>query len=152
MQKSLRRLLLAAALLIVGAGTASAQPLQAQTTGGVTYVAGGIGEDDVKAMREQAAGYSALIEFVEVEPGSQRGNWTADIAVDVKSSKQLLASINVPGPMLLLRLAPGRYTLEATHGDVRLSKTLDIKPRGALLRERFIWRAAAGSLGNELRK
>lgn len=150
MQQSMRSLLVAAALLFAGA--AIAQALPAQTTGGVTYVAGGIGEDDVKAMRAQASGYSALIEFVEVEPGSQRGNWTADIAVDVKSGKQLLASINVPGPMLLLRLAPGRYTLEATHGDVRLSKTLEVKPRGALLRERFIWRAAAGALGNDLRK
>jgi len=130
---------------------ARAQAPEPRTVGAVTYVGGGIGDGEVAALREQAASYSAMIEFVEIEPGSQHGAWTADVVVDVKSGTQVLASIIVPGPLLLLRLAPGRYNIDATHGDVRLSKVLDIKPRGALLRERFIWRAAAGSLGGDLR-
>lgn len=145
----------AAALFLVLAGLAPAAPAQMpepRTAGGVTYVAGGIGEGEVAAMREQASGYSALIEFVEVEAGSLHGNWTADVAVDVKSAGRILASINVPGPMLLLRLAPGRYTLEATRADVKLTRTIEVKARARPLRERFIWRAAAGTLGNDLRK
>jgi len=154
MQKSTRGL--AAAILALALGGAMpllshAQLPAPQTVGGVTYLAGGIGEGEVAALREQAAGYSAMFEFVEVEPGSTHGNWTADIALDVKSGGKTLASINVPGPVLLLKLAPGRYLLEATHADVKLSKTIDIKARGPLLRDRFIWRAAAGTLGNDLR-
>jgi hypothetical protein len=154
MQKFLVRF--GAAVLFLAFGGALSPPGQAQalevhTAGGVTYLTGGIGTDEVAALRKQAPAYSAMIEFVEVEAGSQRGDWTADVAVDVKSGKQTVASINVSGPMLLLRLAPGRYTLEATHGTVKLVKSLDIKAGGPPLRERFIWRAAAGSLGSGLR-
>ena len=136
------------ASLPAGAQVSAPEP---RTVGGVTYIAGGIGDGEVAAMREQSANYSVMYEFVEVEPGSQRGNWTADVVVDVKSGTQSLASIIVPGPLLLLRLAPGRYTIDAVHGDVRITKTLEIKPRGALVRDRFIWKAAAGSLGSDLK-
>jgi len=158
-------LLLGAALLLPASAWAQAaaspprqapapmtQPPQPRSINGITYLAGGIGEAEVAALRAQSAQYSAFIEFAEVEPGSQRGNWTADVAVDVKSGTQLLASIPVPGPLLLLRLAPGRYVLEATHADVKLTKTIEIKAKAPPLRERFVWRAAAGTLGNDLRK
>jgi len=131
--------------------SAWAQAPEPHSVGTVTYVAGGVGTDEVAAMKAQASAYSALIEFAEVEPGVPHGNWTADIAVDVKAGSQLLASINVPGPILLLRLAPGRYTLEATHADVKLTKSIEVKAKGPVLRERFVWRAAAGTLGNDLR-
>jgi hypothetical protein len=131
---------------------AHAQMPAAQTVGGVTYVSGGIGSDEVAAMREQAPSYSAMFEFVEVEAGSQHGNWTADVSLDVISGKQTLATVALDGPILLLRLQPGRYTLQATHGDVKLTKVIEIKARGPLLRDRFIWRAAAGALGNDLRQ
>jgi len=132
-------------------GSALAQAPAPQTTGAVTYVVGGVGTDEVAAMQAQATAYSALIEFAEVEPGNPHGNWTADIAVDVKSGTQILASINVSGPILLLRLAPGRYTLEATHADVKLTKAIEVRAKGPVVRERFVWRAAAGTLGNDLR-
>ena len=140
------------ALIIVCVTTAAlAQTPGPQTIGPVTYVAGGVGTDEVAALKAQATAYSALIEFAEVEPGNPHGNWTADIAVDVKSGPQVLASINVLGPILLLRLAPGRYTLEATHADVKLTKAIEVKAKGPVVRERFVWRAAAGTLGNDLR-
>jgi|GEM_PF-1118001 len=147
---------LAAVLLILSLGAglsaAQAQMPEPRTAGGVAYVAGGIGDGEVAAMRAQASAYSALIEFVEVETGSMHGNWTADIAVDVKSGKQILTSINVPGPMLLLRLPPGRYTIDATRADIKLSKVLEVRAGAKPLRERFIWRAAPGTLGNDLKK
>ena len=127
-------LALALALTAGLSQTARAQMPEEKTVAGISYVAGGIGDSEVAAMQAQASSYSAMIEFVEVEAGSQHGNWTADIAVDIKSGTQLLASINVPGPLLLLRLAPGRYTLEATHGDVKLTKVLEVKTRAAVSR------------------
>jgi len=102
-------------------------------------------------MQQAAAGYSVMIEFVEVEPGKPHGSWTADVAVSVKAGKQEVANIAVPGPLLLLRLPPGRYAVDAIHADVKLSKVLEIKPGAKVLRERFIWRAAPGALGSDLK-
>jgi hypothetical protein len=130
---------------------AHAQMPPAQTAGGVTYVTGGIGSDEVASMQAEAKNYSVMIEFVELEAGSQHGNWTADVSVDVKYGNQTLTSIAVTGPLLLLRLAPGRYSLDATHGDVKLNKVIEIKPNAKPSRERFVWMAAAGSLGSNLR-
>jgi hypothetical protein len=143
-------LLVAAASMLAGV-SAIAQVPEIRTSGSVAYIAGGIGEGEVKAIRDQAASFSALVEFVEVEQGQMHGDWTADIAVNVLSGGQLIATLQAPGPLLLLRLAPGRYTLEAIHGDVKLSKVIEIKPRGALVRERFIWRVPQGSLGADLK-
>jgi len=149
--RSIRTPALIAALLFFGAvQTASAQVPAPVTAGKVTYVTGGIGESEVTAMRAQAREYSALIEFVEIEPGNPRGVWTADVAVTVKSGKESLATFDATGPLLLLRLPAGRYTLEATHGGVVMSKPLAVAAGAKPVQERFIWRAQ-GSLGGEAR-
>ena len=148
--RSTRHIILSAALLFGAAQTATAQAPAPVTAGKVTYVTGGIGESEVTAMRAQAREYSAMIEFVEIEPGNPRGVWTADVAVTVKSGKEALASFDATGPLLLLRLPAGRYTVEATHGGVAMSKPLAVAASAKPLQERFIWRAQ-GSLGGEAR-
>lgn len=149
--QSIRYLVCIAALLAFAmAPAAFAQAPAPVTDGKVTYVTGGIGESEVSAMQAQARDYSALLEFVEVEPGNPRGVWTADVGITVKAGKETLASFNATGPLLLLRLPAGRYTIEATHGGVAMSKALDIKAGAKPLKERFIWRAQ-GSLGGEAR-
>jgi hypothetical protein len=145
----MRAALVAAGVLLCTPG--HAQTPAPQTAGNVTYLMGGIGESEVTALRAEAGSYSLMFEFVEIEPGSQHGSWTADVAVQVRSGNDVLANIAVTGPLLLLRLAPGRYVIDATHNDVKLTKTIEIKAKAALLRDRFIWRAAAGSLGSDLK-
>jgi len=145
----LRAALLAAGLLFCAAG--QAQTPAPQAAGNITYLTGGIGENEVAAMRAEAPGYSLMFEFVEIEPGSQHGSWTADVAVQVRSGSEIIANIAANGPLLLLRLAPGRYVVEATHNDIKLAKTFEIKAKAPVLRDRFIWRAAAGSLGSDLK-
>ena len=76
---------IAALLFLASTQVASAQVPAPVRAGKLTYVTGGIGESEVTAMRTQARAYSALIEFVEIEPGNPRGVWTADLAVTVKS-------------------------------------------------------------------
>ena len=141
---------IAALFALATVPAAFAQAPAPVTDGKVTYVTGGIGESEVSAMQAQAREYSALLEFVEVEPGNPRGVWTADVGVTIKAGKEPLASFNATGPLLLLRLPAGRYTIEATHGGVAISKALDIRAGARSVKERFIWRAQ-GSLGGEAR-
>jgi hypothetical protein len=148
--RSTRYTILIAVLLLGAAQTAVAQVPASVNAGKVTYVTGGIGESEVTAMRAQAREYSALIEFVEIEPGNPRGVWTADVAVSIKSGKEVLATFDATGPLLLLRLPAGRYTVEATHGGVAMSKPLAVAAGANPAQERFIWRAQ-GSLGGEAR-
>ncbi len=153
LKRTPRRLRRGAGVLLVAAGMAVSVHTLAQapmpapiTSGGITYLSGGVGEGEQTALRAQAKDYSMLIEFAEVEAGNPRGVWTADVSLAVKSGQTLVATLSTNGPLLLLRLAPGTYTLDATHGGVLRSKTVQIKAGAAPLQERFVW-PATGSLG-----
>lgn len=141
---------IAGALLLLNA-VACGQSLMPPTGEEIVYLAGGIGSDELAAMHAQAAGFNVRLEFVELEQGSQHGNWTADAAVDVWSHGQMKAHIEVPGPLLLLRMPAGSYTIEASRNGQRVAIDVTVPRTGRQVLKRFVWRVPAGTLGSRLR-
>jgi len=109
-----------------------------KSAGEVRYLSGGIGDDEELEIRRAAADFGMLLEFTEVERGNNHGKWSADIDVTVRSGNQAVLSTRTDGPLLLLRLAPGAYTVEAARKGVRQTKRIEVKP-GKLARERYFW-------------
>lgn len=136
--------------LLLLSGVSWSQPLPAKA-GEIVYLAGGIGGDEVAAMRVQAKDFNVRIEFVELEEGSQHGNWTADASVDVLARGQEKVHIDVPGPLLMMRLPAGAYSIEATRNGERLRMELTVADARSPVSRRFVWRVPKGSLGNGLR-
>ena len=110
----------------------------AKTGGAVTYLSGGIGDDEEIEIRHAAKDYGVLLEFAEVERGTSHGRWTADVSVTVKSGANAVLSTTTDGPLMLIRLKLGSYTVEAERGGVKQTKRIEVKAH-VLVRERIFW-------------
>ena len=129
-----------AALIGLGAlcPNAFGQLPSVKTQGAVTYLSGGIGDDEEAQIRSVARDFGVLLEFSEVERGSSHGRWTSDVKVSIKAGQSVMLSTATDGPLMLLRLKPGSYMVEAERSGATQAKRIEVKA-GALVRERFFW-------------
>ena len=129
-----------AALICLGSlcTNAFSQLPAAKMQGAVSYVSGGIGDDEETQIRGAAKEYGVLLEFAEVERGTSHGRWTSDVSVTVKSGANAVLSTTTDGPLMLIRLKPGSYTVEAERGGVKQTKRIEVKAH-VLVRERIFW-------------
>lgn len=109
-----------------------------KTQNGVSYLSGGIGDDEEIQIRRAAKEFGLLLEFTEVERGQSHGHWSSDVNVRVRSGSKLLLSDTADGPLMLIKLEPGSYVAEAERQGVKQTKRIEVKA-GAVVRERFFW-------------
>ena len=102
---------LALATGLVSTG-AIAQTPTTQTAGAVQYRCGGIGVDESNAMRAAMKDYPLALLFA-----ASGGDYLADIQVQISGAND--ASFTAGGPVCLLKLPEGRYTVKATTKDGR---------------------------------
>lgn len=98
----------------------------------IRFLSGGVGADEQALIKAAEADYPVKITFA-----SDGGAYFSDVQVDVKDSKGTdVLSLITDGPILLLDLKPGTYTLTASNG--REVKELTLKPQNkAALAVRF---------------
>lgn len=109
----------ALALLAFVAMAALAQPAidRGQTRRGEPWLMGGVGEDEVAALRLARSGYS-----LSVQTAARRtGAFLADVHLRIEDAQgQAVFDQDLSGPWLLVKLQPGPYTLQASrHGQVQ---------------------------------
>ena len=101
----------AAVLALASFGSAFAQGLPAaQTAGAVKYRCGGIGVDESTAMRAATKDYPLALLFAA--PG---GDYQADVKITISGAND--ASFTADGPVCLLTLPAGNYTVKAVAKD-----------------------------------
>ena len=136
----------ATGLLLVGlltalpvyAATAGALP-PAQTQGAVTYVSGGIGQQEAQAFEAAAAQYPLALEFALKH--APRAEFTASVHVIVTDVKgQHVLDTRSDGPFLLAKLPTGHYTVTAEHKGQTLTKTVRVVPPKSA-HALFVWAA-----------
>ena len=100
-----------------------------QQAGPVAYISGGIGESEVAAMKAAEGRYPLSLLFVQNEAG--RGAYLADVGVEIRDSRgnKVLATTS-QGPFLLARLPAGRYTVVASHDQVRRTQQVTVADPG----------------------
>ena len=89
------------------------QPMQQN---GITYLSGGIGEDEARAI-EQAQGYNLHMTFA-IGPENK---YVPDVDVTVqKVSGEIVLTLSDAGPLVYVQLPPGKYNVVATrNGEAR---------------------------------
>jgi hypothetical protein len=94
--------------------------VQQQQQNGITYLSGGIGEDESKAI-QQSKGYNLHMTF---SVGSQ-SEYIPDVDVKIqKAQGETVLTLNQAGPLVYVQLPAGRYTVVATrNGEVRRDVT-----------------------------
>ena len=95
-----------------------------QTQNGITYVTGGIGDSEAAAMKAAAKNYDLMLTFAE-----RRGDYLADVKVNIKDLKGGTVLDIVSAPILLVNLPSGRYTIRAEEYGKPVVKTIDVTSR-----------------------
>lgn len=96
--------------------------VQRQEQNGITYLSGGIGEDESKAI-QQTTGYNLHMSFsVGVE-----NKYIPDVDVVIqKSPGPTVLTLSQAGPLVYVQLPPGKYVVVATRNGEERRDTTDV--------------------------
>jgi hypothetical protein len=132
---------IAAALVL--AAMSSAPALAGSGAGGVRggevdHLNGGIGSEQADLMRTMAADNAVQMTFAERNQGNDE--FVADVHVRVADAHgRTLVDLPAQGPIFLLQVPPGAYTVEAEHQGVVKTQRFDVAA-GRHDRLGFEWR------------
>lgn len=115
------------------AASGAAPPSALQRAGEVEYLSGGAGEEERAAMTAQQAAFALRIVFSE--PG---GAYAVADRIELARGGAKLATIANAGPWLMLKVAPGDYSIEATFAGRTERRQVKVAAGGT----RLDWRVA----------
>jgi hypothetical protein len=120
MQRTLAAVVLAACLSPAAVLAATLTP---QQQNGITYINGGVGEEEQGAMKAQRADYNLLLTFATQQSGAYRSDVQLDI-MDAKGTN--LLSVANTGPMFFAKLPPGTYRISAAAEGKTFKRTVKV--------------------------
>ena len=114
--------------------------LQPERQGQVSFVSGGVGDDEAQAIKSMAANYPVEMLFVAKGNPNQ---YLANVKVLVTDkSGNVVLDTTTRGPFLFAKLPPGRYSVSAeAEGGV---KKQNIQVTGARQRVMLLWDRGGG--------
>ncbi|MNP47451.1 hypothetical protein D3C76_1415050 [compost metagenome] len=96
--------------------------VQRQEQNGITYLSGGIGEDEAKAI-QQTTGYNLHMTF-SVGAGNE---YIPDVNVAIQNAQgKSVLTLTEAGPLVYVQLPPGKYTVVATRAGQERRDTADV--------------------------
>lgn len=110
------------------AGSAMGYTLpQSKTENGITYMSGGVGKPEAKAMEEEARHYPLSMVF----SAAKNNEFLAAVQVTIKNrtGKEVLSTVS-DGPILLVKLPAGKYTVAAEAHGKTLHRTVQVSAKG----------------------
>ncbi len=118
-------------------GTNTAMLPTEKVQGAVSYITGGIGEDESAAFKQAATAFP--LEMLFVQKARPRDEFLADVRVSVRDrAGNLMLETIAEGPFLLAKLPDGKYTIDAEYGGERKRHSVDIRS-GTHQRAVFAW-------------
>ena len=120
------------AAVFLFAATASAAALGRAAPGslrasGIDYLNGGIGSEEADRMRQMSAEYPVQMTFAERNQGADE--FVADVHLRVVDGRGVtLVDLPDQGPIFLLQVPPGDYTVEAEHQGRVKTRRFDVAP------------------------
>ena len=119
-------LVLCAAGSVSSSGAYAQAPLpQPQQQGGIAYLNGGAGDEEVQFIKQSMKDYSLALEFGRA--GSPRAEYVATVAITIKDAggATVFEAPSV-GPYLLVKLPAGKYSVVATYQDVTQTRPVTV--------------------------
>lgn len=96
--------------------------VQPQQQNGISYLSGGIGEDESKAI-QQAQGYNLHMTF-SIGPENK---YVPDVDVVIQNAPgQTVLTLSQAGPLVYVQLPAGKYTVVATRNGEARHDTTDV--------------------------
>ncbi|KUE87124.1 hypothetical protein ASL20_19625 [Cupriavidus necator] len=109
---------------------AAAEEMVIRTMGPVSYVCGGVAEDERQALAAKEKDFNMGILFTQ----GANGGFLSDVAVRLMRDGQEVASFRAAGPRCLIRAPEGSYNIEASYKGQAKSIKVSTGTRNAQLR------------------
>ena len=119
--------IVAGAFLLLAAGMACAQVPPTQTAKGVEFIMGGVGSDESQAILAEGKWWPLTIDFSEHTADGDV--WISDVRVRIaNAADQTVFDQVCDGPLLLVNLPPGAYTIAVQHkASIKVQKIQVVK-------------------------
>ena len=92
----------------------------------ISYISGGVGEEETIAILAEAKQWPVLVELSQIENG--RGVWIFGAKIKIiNAKKQAIFDAQADGPYMLINLSPGDYLLQASYEGVEQNRVLSVK-------------------------
>ena len=138
-QAQIQRILLTSALsfglAVTGYSLAYAQVRQATNDQQVSYQTGGIGQEELAELRQNASNYNTQLSFANASDRAYLYNLQIRI---VNAQQTPVFEDNEVGPLLYLQLEPGNYELSATSNGVEQKLKFTVRD-GSNFKEVITW-------------
>ncbi|MCC8394093.1 carboxypeptidase regulatory-like domain-containing protein [Paraburkholderia sp. MMS20-SJTR3] len=107
---------------------------QVQQQGDVSYVSGGVGQDESRALQAAQSEWPLTLRFT-----GPTSNFLADVQVRIVDAHDgEVLNTTSRGPFMLVRLHPGRYTVHAKYNDREQTHTVTVPAHGNV-KSAFVW-------------
>ncbi len=123
--KTLLKLFLSCQLILMSSW-AVAQIPDTQYSQGISFITGGVGQEETEAILAEAKQWPITLELSQIENG--RGVWIFGALIKVLNvKKQIIFDARADGPYMLINLVPGEYVINATYEGVVQTRAISIK-------------------------
>lgn len=129
MESHVTKLLCATAAAFVFANAYTQAPMpKIQQYGSTQFISGGFGVDECKSLQAEACNWPLQLMFSEVQSGTKVGAWVSEVDVKItnKEGQSVLSTIT-EGPLMLVKLPPGTYSLTANYLGKLATRTFTIQ-------------------------
>jgi hypothetical protein len=124
---------LAVAAFATSPAWAQDNALQVQETNGISYVSGGIGEDEKEQLESTQANYN-----LRVVNADKTGHFYDGTRITIRNAQRIPVLDTASGPLFYAKLPKGRYTVEGFAGEQSKKQVIHIVD-GKTSHVRFIW-------------
>lgn len=119
----MQRTYAAAVVLAACLALSAVQAAGPQQQNGISYINGGVGQDEQNAMRALRADYNLLLTFATRQSGAFR----SDVQLDIMDAKgATLLSVPNTGPMFYAKLPAGTYRISAAAEGKTFKRTVKV--------------------------
>ncbi len=134
----LSRVLLSICLVLFsGLSLAQVDIPDAKVSQGIEYISGGIGSEESDAMLVLGKKWPLVLEFSQDHP--QRPLWVADVTVKIlDQKKKIVFEALSDGPIMLLKMNPGKYDAEYSFEGKVLKRSLVVE-EGKFQKQSVVW-------------
>jgi hypothetical protein len=121
-----RFLLIACLVFFSSLSLAQVEIPDAKVSQGIEYISGGIGSEESDALLVLGKKWPLVLEFSQDHP--QRPLWVADVTVKIMDQKKkVVFEALSEGPIMLLKINPGKYDAEYSFEGKVLKRSLVIE-------------------------
>ena len=114
--------LLLSSTLILFTGNAISADATVQTSGGISYVSGGVGDDSIIKLNTLAGQFNLKLVFA-----LQSGNYVSDVQVAIADAKgKTLLDATSAGPWFLAKLPAGNYQIVTTFEGKAVKRSVTV--------------------------